>query len=360
MQSNDLKPVRVAHILNTGGYSGAENVVITMIRSMRPQVQGIYVSPAGMIGGILQEEDIEHYKVPKLGVGTLRHAIREIKPDLIHAHDFTATVTAAFAGTGLPVISHLHNNSPWLQQRGVRSRIFFQAAKRTSKILTVSDAVMHEYVYSGRLQYKTEVVGNPIDFYRIDLLAGGASENVAHFDLAFFGRESAPKNPLFFLKIVQELAKNNPTIRAIMIGDGELHGEVAAYIQKYKLEQNVIEVGFQRNPYVYIKQADILCMPSLWEGFGLTAIEAMHFGLPVVCSGAGGLSNVVDESCGAVCNQDVRKYVNEIEELMGNREYYHRKSLGALKQAERYNNLNQYMGHMGEIYRNVLEKANRA
>ena len=52
-------------------------------------------------------------------------------------------------------------------------------------------------------------------------------------------------------------------------------------------------------------------MPSLWEGFGLAAVEALTLGLPVVCSGAGGLCDIVNDSCGKIC-KTLDEYVSEL------------------------------------------------
>ena len=46
----------------------------------------------------------------------LKKAIEKIQPDIIHAHDFTAGILAASLINRIPIINHLHNNSPWLKK----------------------------------------------------------------------------------------------------------------------------------------------------------------------------------------------------------------------------------------------------
>ena len=351
-----MRQIRVLHVLNSNGFSGAENVVISIIRNMPKEISAAYASPDGPIRAVLEENEIEFFPLQKVSVSEIRRVTGDFRPDIIHAHDFRAGIAAAQAKIEVPIVNHLHNNPPWMRYYGAKSVLYALAARKFNLILTVSDSVMKEYVFGRRFQGKTVVIGNPIDFSRIEKM--GKGETVPEkYDVVFLGRETKQKNPFLFLQIMREVVKKRPQTKAIMIGTGELDGAVGEIIQKYGLQENVVQAGFQSNPYVYLKNARLLCMPSFWEGFGLAAVEALYFGLPVVCSGAGGLSNIIDESCGAICDQDLKKYVNEIEKLVNDQEYYYQKRMGAFKRAESYNNLDQYMRHMNEIYRNVLEEA---
>ena len=71
------------------------------------------------------------------------------------------------------------------------------------------------------------------------------------------------------------------------------------------------------NPYPVLNASKIMILPSKWEGYGLVAVESLSLGIPVICSGAGGLKNIVNSSCGKICkNKD--DYVQEIIELLDN------------------------------------------
>ena len=86
----------ILHILKSNEYSGAENVVCTIIKNM-PEHHSIYMSRNGSIENQLQERGIDFYGVEKIDVKTIKKAISELKPDVIHAHDFTASVMAGYA-----------------------------------------------------------------------------------------------------------------------------------------------------------------------------------------------------------------------------------------------------------------------
>lgn len=348
-----MKKIKVMHILNTGGYSGAENVVITLINSMKDSVDGIYASPNGTISEVLKENEIKYCPVKGNAVTAreLKRVIKEIRPDIIHAHDFTAGVMAARCAGKIPVINHLHNNSPWIKKMCLKSIIYGISCLRYKKILTVSDSVMDEYILGRFLERKTHVVGNPVDLQAIkDKSSQG--ECLGDYDIAFLGRFSLPKNPHFFIEIVDELRKKLPSLKAIMIGDGELHAEIETHIKSLGLEQTITLCGFQKNPYSILRHVKMLCMPSSWEGFGLAAVEAMALGKPVVASPVGGLANIVNNSCGYLCNEK-SEFVNAMLELITDSIVYEQKCIGAIERANDFDNIQKYSNKMKSLYQAV-------
>lgn len=341
--------LKVMHVLNSRQYSGAENVAITIINSMRDQIDSVYVSPTGPIKDYLDENNIQYFPVNKLSRSELIRVIRAINPDIIHAHDFTAGIMAVMTGTEIPIINHLHNNSPWIKHYNLRSFVYALSCFRYKKILTVSDPVMNEYVFGKFFKKKTEIIGNPIDLERIRRLAGNQQKR---YDIAFLGRLTLQKNPYLFLDIIADLKQYKPDISAVMIGDGELRVEVNKKIKELELKDNVEMVGFQKNPYVFLNQARILLMPSSWEGFGLAAVEALALGLPVICSGVGGLSNIVNKECGAICYK-ISDYSNAIHEILGNNELIRAISCKAIRRANDLDNLKFYKRRILKIYNYV-------
>ena len=83
------------HLLNSDRYSGAENVVISILKHTNNSVNNIYVSKKGDIEKRLQKEGVNYYLLDDVGFSSVKKAVKEIKPDIIHAHDFTASIIAA-------------------------------------------------------------------------------------------------------------------------------------------------------------------------------------------------------------------------------------------------------------------------
>lgn len=341
--------MRVMHILNTGLYSGAENVVITLIKSMPSDVESIYMSLEGDIKEILNDNGICHYLVNKITPSTVKEAIVKCKPDIIHSHDYTTGVMAALSGTRIPIINHLHNNAPWIKKITLRSFLYLATTIRYSIILTVSDAIQNEFIFGKFIRNKCVTIGNPIDINNIrEKAKQGNSEQ--QYDIAFMGRVSEAKNPQLFVDIVKLLVEEIPNLNAVMIGDGELYPVIESYIKENGLQENIRMLGFQGNPYVVLKNAKILCMPSRWEGFGLAAVEALALGKPVICSGAGGLKTIINDKCGKIC-LTIKDYREEIKNLLNNEAYYILKSREATQVAEKFDNVSEYRNQIYSYYR---------
>ena len=337
-----MKRIKVLHILKSRNSSGAENVAISIITSLKDKVDSAYVSPHGNIDGYLTENDIRHIPIQKLSVHELASIFRREKPDIIHAHDFTAGIMCAATGTSIPIINHLHNNSPWIKQYNLRSICYAMSCLRYKKILTVSDSIMKEYVFGKAFLKKTTVVGNPVDVQKIRTMAGNQEKR---YDIAFLGRLTPQKNPHLFLDIIKDVKKSTPGVSVIMIGDGEMKQEIERRIRDEGLSGNIVCVGFQKNPYQFLAQAKLLLMPSAWEGYGLAAVEALALGLPVICSNAGGLPGIVNESCGKICTEK-EEYVSFICGLLGNTDELKEMSANAHKTINQITWINDYYDRM--------------
>lgn len=108
--------------------------------------------------------------------------------------------------------------------------------------------------------------------------------------------------------------------------------------------------GFQSNPYGLVQNSRVMCMPSLWEGFGLAAVEALCLGIPVVCSGAGGLSDLIDEQCGMICGENLGRYVDEIIKLLSDESYRRQKSNASRIRAAQIANIKSYIQSISDEY----------
>lgn len=339
--------MKVLHVLNTNSYSGAENVAITIINHMS-NVESIYLSLNGPISEILKKNNIQHYAVDKLSIKSLKKAIRELKPDIIHAHDYTASILCALCFPKAKIISHIHNNSPWIKSYGIYSWAYLFSSFFYKKILTVSDSIEKEYVFGKFIKNKIECIGNPTD---IELIHQKAIEYSIDkkYDLIFLGRLTAQKNPKLLLEVFNDLILKRPDISIAVVGAGDQFESFNESIHKNNLQDNIEMYGFMENPYPVLNASKIMILPSKWEGYGLVAVESLSLGIPVICSGAGGLKNIVNSSCGKICkNKD--DYVQEIIELLDNEQAYAPKSNKAKERAKVYGNIQGYISKIRNVY----------
>ena len=340
----------VLHLLNTSTYSGAENVAITIIRSMKklyPDYRLIYVSPDGPIRERLDSEGVEFEPIEKISRKEIRRVVKKYRPDVIHAHDFTASIVSAYSTLRVPVISHIHNNTPWLKSLGVKSVAYGLSTLRYKKILGVSPSVFDEFIFGRFIRKKSEVVGNPVDLEKIREAAAVADDK-SGYDVVFLGRLTEPKNPLMLLEVIAELNKRM-SVSAVMIGDGELRDDVSSRIFELGLEDRVTLKGFLSNPHGILASSKILCMTSSWEGYGLVAAEALALGKPVVASAVGGIPTIIRGGEGVLCSS-VSEFTDAIERLLSDTDSYSRASELALRRANEIDNLGTYAEKINRFY----------
>jgi L-malate glycosyltransferase len=122
------------------------------------------------------------------------------------------------------------------------------------------------------------------------------------------GTYEARKGHAYLLQAFQMVVKEFPNVQLQTYGYGQIHEKkrVVDEIFRLKLENNVTVGDFTTHTAALFSGASILVMPSQAnESFGLTIIEAMAFGVPVVTTDLGGMPEVLEGSnAGYVCSKD--------------------------------------------------------
>ena len=298
--------MKILHILTSDRFSGAENVAIKIIQNLEKNFEFAYASPAGSISTTLSEIGINHFEMKKFSLAELNRVISLYKPDIIHAHDYTASVYSAIVSTGknIKIISHLHNNALWIKSFGKNTISYLLSTYKYQKIICVSPSIKNEFFMGNLFFRKAIVLPNVVDANEIINLSQKDVINDS-YDIGYVGRLAEAKNPLRFIRIIKDIKNTYGNIKAFMAGDGPLHDECVSLIKQLELEDNIKILGFTQNPYKYMAKAKLMIVPSVYEGFGLVAVESLVLGKPVLVSNTGGLPKIINDSCGKVCNSDL-------------------------------------------------------
>ena len=86
---------KIVHVLKSSIYSGAENVVLTIINNIQDEFNFVYIATEGPIREKLEQEHVPFRLLSEFKYENLKKVLEEEKPDIIHAHDFSATVMCA-------------------------------------------------------------------------------------------------------------------------------------------------------------------------------------------------------------------------------------------------------------------------
>ena len=126
------------------------------------------------------------------------------------------------------------------------------------------------------------------------------------------------KNINLAIEMMKELTYQYPKIGMVIIGEGREKKKLENLAAKYNLQKNIIFEGWQNDLISYYKTANVFLLTSLYEGYGLTIIEALACGCPVVSSDVGIASEVISEGeSGFVCPvNDKNCFIKRIQEIM--------------------------------------------
>ncbi len=196
------------------------------------------------------------------------------------------------------------------------------AYKKCEKIIAVSEHQAEALrKFNPRYSGKVTAIPNLTDVAGIrgkSLVLTREQFDTTKFNIVSVGRVSHEKGMDLAVKACSELVKGgNDNIRWWIIGDGPAMQEVKKMIKELHMERYVITVGMQKNPYPYIRQADLYVQPSRFEAFGLTILEAMILGKAVLATDTMGAHEIInDGKNGLICDVPGKGMAGQIKELI--------------------------------------------
>ena len=136
------------------------------------------------------------------------------------------------------------------------------------------------------------------------------------------GSNHQRKNIETVLKVVKELAAENIPVRLWKLGD-EFNSSQQQFIDTHNLSQHISLLGKPNHEELirFYNAADILLAPSLYEGFGLTILEAMGCGTPTITSNVSSLPEVAGDAAVLVEPMDVAAMVRAVKQIKDDANY---------------------------------------
>lgn len=168
---------------------------------------------------------------------------------------------------------------------------------------------------------KCTVYYNPLDKAEILHLANlpmSVRFDETWINLLTVGRISAEKGQDMIPEITRKLLDTGYKIRWYIVGDGDMRPEIERLIQENHVEDYVIILGVQTNPYCYMKSCDIYVQPSYTEGYSTTICEAGILGKAIIgTKPSGGIRDqITDGKDGLIVEATVEGLTAGILELI--------------------------------------------
>lgn len=196
------------------------------------------------------------------------------------------------------------------------------AYEKCEKIIAVSENQANELKkFVPSAADKIMVIHNLTDVDGIRMRAAQSTKE--HFDKTKFnivsvGRVSHEKGMDIAVRVCAKLVSDGfDHVRWWIVGDGPAMKEVMDTIAETRMENHVIMVGMQSNPYPYIRQADLYVQPSRFEGYPMTILEALIIGQPVVSTDNNGAKEILQiGKTGFLCPIDVIVFADILKSLL--------------------------------------------
>ena len=167
-------------------------------------------------------------------------------------------------------------------------KTFYRYNFCAKKIIAISDGVKKD-LQKSYFVFKKKIVRiyNPIDINNVIKKSEGKINNkqflaIKGKKIIHVARLSPAKDQKVLLSAFQLLKERySKKVSLVILGKGELENELKEFCKKNHID-DVYFLGFQENPYQFIKNSDVFVLSSKSEGFGNVITEAMAIGIPVV------------------------------------------------------------------------------
>lgn len=261
------------------------------------------------------------FKEDKIAYKKLKDIIKEFQPDIVHTHASKAGTLGRMAAykCKVPVIVHTFHGHVFHSYFGKTKTVFYKnieryLAKKTTKIIAISDIQKSELTQQHKICNKNKVAVVPLGFdlsrFQEDYESKRADFRKHYLledneiAIGIIGRLVPIKNHTLFLKAINQLLKKTTKkIRVFIIGDGEEKENLIQYCKEFNLD--FTEFNKQKKKVIitftsWIKNVDwanagldIIALSSLNEGTPVSLIEAQAANNPIVTTNVGGVENVV-------------------------------------------------------------------
>ncbi|WP_417473665.1 glycosyltransferase [Luteimonas mephitis] len=312
-----MKPqpdVAIMHVVDSLEFGGLERVVTDLAIAQSTTGRRLCVFSISETGGF--REFLERVGVPVVCGGKragfdmgvlqrLRETARDLRPVVVHTHNFVPSYYAAAAIAGLRgvvLVNTCHNMGARLAAPRLRA-LYRWSVRRTRRVAMVGQQVHERLLALGIAPpARTEVVPNGIPLARhgtAPAARGLARQALGLPDDALVvgcvGRLVEVKNHRLLLEQLPALLANFPPLQLVLIGDGPLAPELQARAQELEVVDQVLMPGARDDVNTLLPAFDVFALPSLTEGLSIALLEACAASLAIVASDVGGNPEVITD-----------------------------------------------------------------
>lgn len=303
--------MNVLQLISSGGYYGAENVVVSLADSLQQQdcrsVIGVFHNDRQRNEELTRQAERRGLDVQKIvcrgrwdwqTIRAIRDKIESLNIDLLHTHGYKADIYGFLASRrlGLPLVSTCHL---WTRQTAaVRFYDFLDSLflRRFDAVVAVSDAIAKSLRLCGIRESKIRVIDNGIDLPSFSQERATLAQKFnkgRNLVVGTVGRLVAQKGLEYFLRAAREVLPEFPDVTFVVLGAGPDREKLEHMATELAIERNVLFAGHCTDMPGAYASMDVFVLASLDEGMPMAVLEALASKKPVVATRVGAVPRLI-------------------------------------------------------------------
>lgn len=280
--------------------------------------------------------------------------VKKYKPDLVHSHLVLPNFIARLATpSNIPLVTTIHtcvSQAPDYKKRYLRFLDRFTYQIKKSTIIAVSETVMNDYFSFLKLKPASRFVVHT--FVNEKKFSNSPLREHDQFaKLVSVGALRIPKNYLYLIKAFQAIKSQK--IQLDIYGAGPHQKTLQSAINDSGVNINL--KGQIHNIPDELSQYDVFVMPSLFEGFSLSVLEAMAAKLPLLLSDIPSFREQAAENAIYFDLNNVDDFIEKLNVLLQNKELRKQKAASAYQRMTDHFTLTHHLEKLHLIYDDLLQ-----
>lgn len=219
-----------------------------------------------------------------IAIYDLRQIYSKWKPDIVHTH-FLRENFVAIAANKLHPIKGIFSTVHRIESK-TQTQAFFNKtySKGITKFIAVSELAKEYLIEEGVNEHKVVVIPNGAEIkkYSKQKIKNELKVPKDHKIITCVARFTPEKGHKCLIEAYSKI--NNSKTKLVLVGDGELLGEMRVLAKKKNVDDRIMFLGGRNNAYEIMGVSDMVVQPSKIETFSITTLEAMLQKIPIVAS----------------------------------------------------------------------------